>query len=194
LPVPLPARRGRFSPDPSSAFGVYPPWRAVSAVKERRVPRPLFPVPRIPAVGRRLPFWQFPCPSSLGLPASGGFPVPRSPFPVPAFIALRTRNSFPRLGLQKQRMRGDCKSLFRLDLQKQVSPGFRFPVPGSPFPAFGSYAQRRMPIRACKKPSKTIKFESKSIKKATFSVKKRSKRRAFRLAHVNILGGHPLWR
>jgi len=41
---------------------------------------------------------------------------------------------------------------------------------------------------------KTIKFESKSIKKATFSVKKASKRRAFRHAHLNILGGHPLWR
>ena len=42
--------------------------------------------------------------------------------------------------------------------------------------------------------SQTIKFESKSIKKATFSVKKRSKRRAFRHAHLNILGADPLWR
>ena len=42
--------------------------------------------------------------------------------------------------------------------------------------------------------SKTIKFESKSIKKATFSVKKASKKRAFRHAHLNIWGGHPLWR
>ena len=41
---------------------------------------------------------------------------------------------------------------------------------------------------------KTIKFESKSIKKATFSVKKGSKRRAFRHAHLNILGVDPLWR
>jgi hypothetical protein len=41
---------------------------------------------------------------------------------------------------------------------------------------------------------KTIKFGSKSIKKATFSVKKGQKRRAFRHAHLNILGGHPLWR
>ena len=57
-----------------------------------------------------------------------------------------------------------------------------------------SYPQRRMRIRACKKPSNSIKFESKSIKKATFSVKKGSKRRAFRHAHLNILGGHPLWR
>ena len=38
---------------------------------------------------------------------------------------------------------------------------------------------------------KTIKFVSKSIKKATFSVKKASKRRAFRHAHLNILGGSP---
>jgi len=42
--------------------------------------------------------------------------------------------------------------------------------------------------------SQTIKFESKSIKKATFSVKKRSKTSAFRHAHLNIWGGHPLWR
>jgi len=42
--------------------------------------------------------------------------------------------------------------------------------------------------------AKTIKFRSKSIKKATFSVKKRSKRRAFRHAHLNILGVDPLWR
>ena len=41
---------------------------------------------------------------------------------------------------------------------------------------------------------KTIKFESKSVKKATFSVKKASKKRAIRHAHLNILGGHPLWR
>ena len=40
----------------------------------------------------------------------------------------------------------------------------------------------------------TIKFGSKSVKKATFSVKKASKRRAFRHAHLNIRGGHPLWR
>ena len=77
-----------------------------------------------------------------------------------------------------------------------------FPVPRSPFPVpnsrrclfASSYPQRRMPIRACKKPSNSIKFGSKSIKKATFSVKKRSKTRAFRHAHLNILGGHPLWR
>jgi len=42
--------------------------------------------------------------------------------------------------------------------------------------------------------SQTIKFVSKSIKKATFSVKKRSKTSAFRHAHLNILGCHPLWR
>jgi outer membrane lipoprotein-sorting protein len=41
---------------------------------------------------------------------------------------------------------------------------------------------------------KTVKFGSKSVKKATFSVKKGSKRRAIRHAHLNISGGHPLWR
>ena len=42
--------------------------------------------------------------------------------------------------------------------------------------------------------SNSVKFGSESIKKATFSVKKRSKTSAFRHAHLNILGGHPLWR
>jgi hypothetical protein len=49
----------------------------------------------------------------------------------------------------------------RLTLRKQVSPGFRFPVPGSPFPAFGSYPQRRMPIRPCHKPSNSSQNRSK---------------------------------
>ena len=83
-----------------------------------------------------------------------------------------------------------------------VSGRWPLPVACSPFPVPNSrrcffatsYPQRRMRIRACKKPSQTIKFVSKSIKKATFSVKKGSKKRAFRHAHLNILGGHPLWR
>ena len=82
------------------------------------------------------------------------------------------------------------------------APGGRMPIPMPPAAKFAStkglfrtslnklfttaYAQQSM--------SKTIKFESKSIKKATFSVKKRSKTSAFRHAHLNILGGHPLWR
>ncbi|MBE3100636.1 MAG: hypothetical protein IMZ44_26260 [Planctomycetes bacterium] len=76
----------------------------------------------------------------------------------------------------------------------------RFPLPrclvaySLSFDSAKGYPQRRMRIRACKKPSKTIKFESKSIKKATFSVKKGSKKRAFRHAHLNILGVAPLWR
>ena len=79
----------------------------------------------------------------------------------------------------------------------------RFPCPqrlslppprGYYAPASTSYPQRRMPIRACKKPSNSIKFGSKSIKKATFSVKKASKKRAFRHAHLNILGVDPLCR
>ena len=163
------------------------PGRSLAhAARLWRVPRSRFlVVGRFPAVGRRLPFWQFPRPSNSGsherraasgerqatrLPASGAFPVPCSLFPVPGrwlfpalgqmtndegpmtvilHSALRTRNSFARLGLQKQRTQGDCKSFFRLDLQKQVSPCFRFPVPRSLFPAFGSYPQRRMPMRPC---------------------------------------------
>ena len=41
---------------------------------------------------------------------------------------------------------------------------------------------------------KTVKFESKSVKRATDSDQKRSKPSAFRHAHLNILGSHPLWR
>ena len=57
-------------------------------------------------------------------------------------------------------------------------------------------AAKKLSTAACAQEclSKTIKFESKSIKKATFSVKKASKKRAFRHAHLNIWGGHPLWR
>jgi len=80
------------------------------------------------------PGFRFP-----GLPASGGFPVPRSRLRSPA----------------------------------RVSPGFLFPVPCSPFPAFGSYPQRRMPMRPCKNRQIRVKidqkgdvFRQKGIKKA----------------------------
>ena len=86
-------------------------------------------------------------------------------------------------------------------------PGSPFPVPafslghgcphvsGSPFPVprcplLGVIHNGVCPCVYVK----TIKFGSKSIKKATFSVKKASKTRAFRHAHLNIWGGHPLWR
>jgi len=98
--------------------------------------------------GRRLPFWQSPCPSPL-VPRFR-FPVPRSLFPVP------------------------CSRLLPL---ARVSPGFRRPVPGSPFPAFGSYPQRRMPIRPCCKPlnsgqnrSKRRRFPSKRDQKGAHFV------------------------
>ena len=42
-----------------------------------------------------------------------------------------------------------------------MSPGFLFAVPRSPFPAFGSYPQRRMPIRPCHKPSNSHQNRSK---------------------------------
>ena len=119
--------------------------------------------------------------------------IPRSLFPVPCSrpfandkgpmtvvppsavwnFTPRPRNSIARLGLQKQRTRGDCNPLSRLDLQKQVSPGFRFPVSGSPLPAFGSYPQRHMQMRACKTRQIRVKidqkgdvFRQKAIKKA----------------------------
>ena len=154
-----------------------------------RIPFPIpgrWPFPpaesRFPAVGRRLPFWQFPrpsaCPplagpSSLGLPACGlcvrSPALPWSSFsrcilcfalvtPAPALVY---KNGCP-----------------------QVS-GCPFPAPGSPL--LGVIHNGVWPCVHVK----TIKFGSKSVKKATFSVKKASKRRAFRHAHLNIWGGTP---
>ena len=74
----------------------------------------------------------------------------------------------------------------------RVSPGFRFPVPNSRRCFFAtSYPQRRMPKSACQIPSNSGQNRS---KRGQNRVKKRSKTRAFRHAHLNILGGHPLWR
>jgi hypothetical protein len=104
-------------------------------------------------------------------------PVPRFPFPVsglPAVVpACRNEGGFPPLPLGT-------------GVPRFPAPRFPFPVPGFWELSTTAYAHSSM--------SQTIKFVSKSIKKATFSVKKGSKRRAFRHAHLNILGGHPLWR
>jgi len=69
----------------------------------------------------------------------------------------------------------------------QVS-GSLFPVPRSPL--LGVIHNGVCPCGHVK----TIKFGSKSIKRATDSDQKRSKQSAIRHAHLNILGGHPLWR
>jgi hypothetical protein len=148
--------------------------------------RNAFPRSRFPAVGRRLPFWQFPRPWPLVPPClrasvppsrsySSAFYILDSAFCTP-HCPLRTRNSFARLGLQKQRTQGDCNSLSRLNLRPQVSPGFRLPVFRPPFPAFGSYPQRRMPMRPCKNHQIRVKigqkgdvFRQKGIKKARIS-------------------------
>jgi len=105
---------------------------------------------RFPAVGRRLPFWQFPRFS----PVAPAFGLPPSACSAVSAVkavrccrchsALRTRNS--------------CS---RRTLRPQVSPGFRHPVFRSLFPAFGSYAQRRMAIRPCHKPSNSGQNRSK---------------------------------
>ena len=97
------------------------------------------------------------------LPGNGSsrFQVPwdfaRSPFPGLPAIAWAKAGS-------------------RLCPWARVSPGFRFPVPCSPFPAFGSYPQRRMPIRPCKNRQIRVKidqkgdvFRQKGIKKARIS-------------------------
>ena len=58
-----------------------------------------------------------------------------------------------------------------------MSPGLRVPVPGSPFPAFGSYPQRLMDIRPCKNHHIRVKigqngdvFRQKAIKKGAHFV------------------------
>ena len=58
----------------------------------------------------------------------------------------------------------------------RVSPGFRFPVFRSRFPAFGSYPQRHMHMRPCKSRQIRVKidqkgdvFRQKAIKKARVS-------------------------
>jgi len=91
--------------------------------------------------------------------------------------ALRTLNSFS-----------------RLTLRPQVSPGFRFSAPLLLI-VYLSTAPEVIHNGVC--PSVHIKFRSISIRidqTATGSDQKRSKQRAFRLAHLNILGAHPLWR
>ena len=142
----------------------------------------LFPVPesRFPAVGRRLPFWQFPRSSS---------PESRKPR-----ATSRERRATGHEPARRRRFSPNpCSAFGVYPPWRAVSAVKERRVPRRCFFAT-SYPQRRMRIRACKKPSKTIKFVSKSIKKATFSVKKGSKKRAFRHAHLNILWGHPLWR
>jgi len=141
-----------------------------------------FPVPGLPAWAGSPPpnpdsrplaavcrFGSFlvPCPSSLRAALIVAYSAPacrrqvlhstlRTCLPAGR---LRTRNSFS-----------------RLSLRPQVSPGFRFPVSGSPFPAFGSYQQRRMAMRPCKNHQIRVKigqkgdvFRQKGIKKARIS-------------------------
>ena len=104
------------------------------------------------------------CPPGL----SGGFAISDSPIPAVS------------------------GSLFPVPRSRFPNPGrFRFPVPCSPFPAFGSYPQRHMSIRPCTKPSNPGQNRS---KRGQNRVKKASKTIANRHAHLNILGGHPLWR
>jgi hypothetical protein len=160
-----------------------------------RVPRSPFPVPwparlwRVPRSRPSAAVCRFGSSLPPGLPACGL--CVRSPaLPLFSFSlciphsALRTPHSALRT----------LNSCSRLTLRPRVSPGFRFS------------ASLLLIVYLSTAPKvihngvwpfvhvKTIKFGSKSIKKATFSVKKGSKRRAFRHAHLNILGGHPLWR
>jgi len=79
-------------------------------------------------------------------------------------------------------------SFSRLALQKRVSPGFRFPVPRSRFPAFGSYPQRRMPIRPCHKPSNSGQNRSKGRR---FPIKSDQNRAHFVMPILTFWGWTP---
>jgi hypothetical protein len=116
-------------------------------------------------------------PHSLARPR----PVPWQSALVTPFPALLYKNSACRVLVTP------FPALVYKNRCPQVSRSL-FPVPGSPLLGVihnGVCTSVHV---------KTIKFGSKSIKKATFSVKKASKRRAFRHAHLNIFGGHPIWR
>ena len=96
-----------------------------------------------------------PLPLSFRTPHSAMlFPVPR-PARRPALIVAYSALCTPHSALHT---RNSCS---RLSLRPRVSPGFRHPVFRSRFPAFGSYPQRRMPIRPCHKPSNSSQNRSK---------------------------------
>jgi hypothetical protein len=149
-----------------------PARRSSGLPERRRVPGPRIPIPGdLPSARRRLAANPVgPSSAVLAVPLSlaprAPFPVPRSPFPVP-------RSLFPPFALGT-------------GVPRFPAPRSRFPVPRFWELSTTAYAHPSM--------LQTVKFGSKSIKKATFSVKKGSKRRAFRHAHLNILGVDPLWR
>ena len=140
-----------------------PARRSSGLPERRRVPGPRIPIPGdLPSARRR--HAANPVGPSSAVLAVPLSHAPRAPFPVP-------RSLFPPFALGT-------------GVPRFPAPRSRFPVPRFWELSTTAYAHPSM--------SKTIKFESKSIKTATFSVKKASKRRAFRHAHLNILGGHPL--
>jgi hypothetical protein len=72
-----------------------------------------------------------------------------------------------------------------------VPPSLRPFLSTFPLHWHGSCAHRPMPMRPCHKPSNSSQNRS---KRGQNRVKKGQKRRAFRHAHLNILGADPLWR
>ena len=168
LSVPRPARLASLAGPARRSLGEggFPPF-AVAVVTPHSLARPR-PVPWQAALVTPFPalLYGHGCPQVFGSPACP--PLAGSPSPVPC-----SRFPVPAFAPGHR-----CP---------QVS-GAPFPVPGSPL--LGVIHNGVWPFVHVK----TIKFGSKSIKKATFSVKKGSKRRAFRHAHLNILGCHPLWR
>ena len=187
--IPVPLRRVHNKRTPPSPGEWHPACRCVlgrrrslASCLSLRTPHSarLFPVPRIPISGLWPPSAVLAVFSPLGLPACGGSLVPRPPACPPGRACPPCRSYSSVLCIL------DYAFLPR-DGCPQVS-GSPFPVPRSPL--LGVIHNGVWPFVHVK----TVKFGSKSIKKATFSVKKGSKRRAFRHAHLDIWGGHPLWR
>ena len=162
-------------------------------VPESRIPNP---EPRFPAVGRRLPFWQFPRPSAcpprfIFQPRQGrlivatrrkskirpsswwtrGSPADRAPpFSVGAPAGATERRSIAPTGLQTEKRWMNVGT----PLPRACAPWLLSIVPSAL--ALESFPQRRMPIRPCKNHQIRVKinqkgdvFRQKGIKKARIS-------------------------
>ena len=147
-------------------------------VPESRIPNP---EPRFPAAGRRLPFWQFPRPSSrpprfIFQPRQGrlivatrrkskirpsswwtrGSPADRDPpFFVGAPAGATERRSIAPTGLQTEKR---CMNV-GTPLPRACAPWLLSIVPSAL--AFESFPQRRMPNRPCKNRQIRVKIDQK---------------------------------
>ena len=180
-------------PSSGPLHGKAHPGRGGASFRPRRIPNPDF---RPSAAACRFGSSLAPRPAPL-TPAVG---LPPSASSAASALRLLPFSSSRRSGTRSPRrpakLRWPCLLPVPCSPFPPSPPGHGCPqVSGTPFsapcsPLLGVIHNGTCPCVHVK----TIKFGSKSIKKATFSVKKGSKRRAFRHAHLNILGCHPLWR